>query len=167
MNEPWWKLSREDVMLMLGGAILIIFALIDPNVLAHTRFGKATLSACDVTSWSGATWIAAALTLACLAYFGYAIYEYRTERLEDEDDVLCARRLTALLAFLSIEAWCVAALVKTEFFRYAWFQMKTLFGYGRYNHMALVVTLGALALIAANIVVIARWIVAILNRAAR
>ncbi|MBQ9371164.1 MAG: hypothetical protein IJU03_03140 [Thermoguttaceae bacterium] len=115
----------------------------------------------------GATWIAAALTLACLAYLGYAIYEYRTERLEDEDDVLCARRLTALLAFLSIEAWCVAALVKTEFFRYAWFQMKTLFGYGRYNHMALVVALGAIAVIAANIVVIARWIGAVMNRSAR
>lgn len=167
MNEPWWKLSREDVLLLLGGAILVIFAIVDPNVVAHTRFGRAMISAFDVTSWSVATWIASSLTLAWLARLFYAIYAYRTDRWEDEDDVLCARRLTVLLAFLSIEAWCVAALVKTEFFRYAWFQVKTLFGYGRYNHAALFITLGAFALIAANIVAIARWVTAILNRAAR
>ena len=167
MNEPWWKFSREDVMLLLGGAILVIFAVIDPNVVAHTKFGKALISACDVTSWTAATWIAACLTLASLGYLGYVIYGYRTERLEDEDDVLCARRLVVLLAFLTLEAWLVAALVKTEFFRYAWFQFRTLFGYGRYNHTALFITLGAIALIATNIVLIARWIVAVLNRAAR
>ena len=167
MNEPWWKLSREDVMLLFGGAILVIFAVIDPNVVAHTKFGKAVISACDVTSWSGMTWTAACLTLACLAYLAYAIYASRTERFEDEDDIICARHLIALLIFLTTEAWLVAALVKTEFFRYVWFQFRTLFGYGRYNHTALFITLGAIALIAANVVLIARWIVGVLNRAAR
>lgn len=167
MNEPWWKFSREDVMLLFGGALLIIFGLIDPNVLAHTRVGKALTSAFDVTSWSGATWIATCVTFATLAYLGYAIYAYRTERLEDEDDLICARRLTVLLTFVTIEAWCVAALLRTEFFRYSWFQFKTLFGYGRYSNIALVITLGALAILAANIALLARWIIAVLNRAAR
>ena len=159
------KLTGFEWTLIISGVLIVAISVTSPTALL-AGYRKLQIVG-DLREWRVTTWLALLSSIAFVAYAVYVANQWFKDRFNDEDDVLCARWLLILLALVCVELWLWRYAAGTDFPRYAWFQLGEFFRQGKTTSAAIGMVLGTLAVIALNLGVFARWLVLVLNRAAR
>lgn len=151
-----WSVA-EVLLLFLGLALPYLAFFADAKTLNVVR------QLLDVRRWNGLFGASVAATVV------FAIYWIRVWRRDakdplDKDAFVCAKRFLLVTSLLLIELWGGALLSTTGFPRYVRFQLQQFFSYGVFSSASLGVLLGMTLLLAANGLIISRWLVVFLDR---